>query len=86
MKNKDFVSSKFIYVLVSLFFAIVLFFNANAVLLKNSNDRTNASETHSTTSLISPHPYFALYIMLIIKLSVWLAATSLAKTETIVSF
>ena len=49
MKNKDFVSSKFIYVLVSLFFAIVLFFNANAVLLKNSNDRTNASETHSTT-------------------------------------
>ncbi|MGO3297363.1 MAG: CdaR family protein [Pseudolactococcus laudensis] len=49
MKNKDFVSSKFIYILVSLFFAIVLFFNANAVLLKNSNDRTNASETHSTT-------------------------------------
>jgi YbbR domain-containing protein len=49
MKNKDFVSSKFIYILVSLFFAIVLFFNANAVLLKNSNDRTNASETYSTT-------------------------------------
>ncbi|GHU42840.1 hypothetical protein FACS1894193_08830 [Bacilli bacterium] len=49
MKNKDFVSSKFIYILVSLFFAIVLFFNANAVLLKNSDNRANVAETHSTT-------------------------------------
>lgn len=48
-KNRDFVSSKFIYVLVSLFFAIVLFFNANAVLLKNSSDRASGSETHSVT-------------------------------------
>ena len=49
MKNKDFLSSKVIYILISIFFAIILFFNANAVLLKNSSDRTNTSETHSTT-------------------------------------
>ncbi|GFH42897.1 hypothetical protein Hs30E_14480 [Lactococcus hodotermopsidis] len=49
MKNKDFFSSKFIYFLVSLFFAIVLFFNANAVQLKNSNVHTDIVETHSTT-------------------------------------
>ncbi|MDR1606615.1 MAG: hypothetical protein LBS41_05840 [Streptococcaceae bacterium] len=49
MKNKDFFSSKLVYVLVSLFFALVLFFNANAVILKTSNARTNSSETHSVT-------------------------------------
>ena len=49
MKNKDFLSSKVIYILISIFFAIILFFNANTVLLKNSSDRNNTSETHSTT-------------------------------------
>ncbi|MCJ1978114.1 CdaR family protein [Lactococcus paracarnosus] len=49
MKNKDFLSSKIIYILISVFFAVILFFNANAVLLKNSSERTNTSETHSTT-------------------------------------
>lgn len=49
MKNKDIIISKIIYILISLFFAIILFFNANAVLLKNSNSRANTSETHSTT-------------------------------------
>lgn len=49
MKNKDIVVSKIIYILISLFFAIILFFNANAVLLKNSTGRGNSSETHSTT-------------------------------------
>lgn len=48
-KNRDFVSSKFIYILVSFFFALILFFNANAVILKNSNDRNSGSETHSVT-------------------------------------
>jgi YbbR domain-containing protein len=49
MKNKDFFSSKIFYILVSLFFAIVLFFNANAVQLKTSNVRVDSVETHSTT-------------------------------------
>lgn len=49
MKNKDIIVSRIIYILISLFFAIILFFNANAVLLKNSNGRGNTSETHSTT-------------------------------------
>ena len=49
MKNKDFLSSKIIYILISVFFAVILFFKANAVLLKNSSERTNTSETHSTT-------------------------------------
>ena len=49
MKNKDFLPSKIIYILISVFFAVILFFNANAVLLKNSSERTNTSETHSTT-------------------------------------
>jgi YbbR domain-containing protein len=49
VKNRDFFSSKFFYILVSLFFAIVLFFNANAVKLRSPNAKIDAVETHSTT-------------------------------------
>ena len=49
MKNKDVIISKIIYMLISLFFAIILFFNANAVILKNATGRDNSSEMHSTT-------------------------------------
>lgn len=49
MKNRDFFASKLFYILVSLFFAIVLFFNANAVQLKTSNVNINTVETHSAT-------------------------------------
>ncbi|GFH40758.1 CdaR family protein [Lactococcus insecticola] len=49
MKNKDFFSSKFVYILVSIFFAIVLFFNANATQLKTSSNNAESAQTQSTT-------------------------------------
>lgn len=49
MSNKFF-TSKFFYILTSVFFAIVLFFNANATAIRNGGDTTSGSVYTATIS------------------------------------